>query len=686
MKTKYKKIQALLLAVSVVVSGISGFLFTTKAAEPIDEVSEKVSGVIGDADNSGVLDARDLVRYKKVLGGVKGAAFTEEFASDLNADGSNDEADIEIERNLLVDKGYHYNHTSWAEAASTETYGHGFISTPSNINEGWRAVAVLHNAENEIEDLVMGTKANTLYVNDGTESASLNSSGKVQTSEKYDLAYIYTMPATAKINLQMTASVSSGSDGVVVYAYINTQDRGLIRTVVTDTKKDAYSVRGITLQKGDKIYFRVNCNETTTGDDQYFYAAVKFLSEAPDSESYQGTAFDENVTWAEMASGKSVGSGKSTVVNHTSGSTQSHGSISAPGTYQWWECKSVELATGAEEELVIVNNQENWRYVKEDVRAYVGSNATAQSGKDHDLLYVYTMPVTAKVNLAMNVTVTDETSDGVYAYCYVNDKSNTIINELITDTTRNARTANGVILEKGSKIYFRLNKNGTTTNDKGYFYGTITFLNEAPIGEAYQGEDIGHVTWAERANGVGTVNGDTVAHTSITNPDTYPEWEYKSVELATGNIVDTYINDNYPDIRYVTKWSSYMREKNNGYYVASVTNDLLYVYTMPCKAKVNISMKTSVTTGSDGVIATCYVNSEANEIMRYLEENTTAKTYSVNGITLDKGDKIYFRLNCNGNATNDKGIFNAVVTFLDQAPDTEVYKGAQSESVTWAEL
>ncbi len=585
-----------------------------------------------------------------------------------------------------VTQGEAYEENTWKEmAGSGSLYGHANL-TNTTIATNWERKAILVGTEKS-EDLVTGTTTNTLYVNDGKESAYLNSSGKAQTSNTHDLAYIYTMPVTAKIDLAVTASVSSGSDGVVVYVYVNTKDRGLIRTVVTDTNKDAYSVKGITLQKGDKIYFRLNCNGTTTGDNQYFYAAVAFLNEEPDTIIYQGNPFGESVTWAEMASGKGIGSGTSTVVNHTSGITQSHGSISDATTYAGWEYKSVELATGTESDLVIVNNQTALRYVNGDTKAYVRSSAMAQSGAKHDLMYVYTMPVTAKVNITLNASVKDADSDGVYVYCYVNDKSNTLINELITTTSKSQRTANGIVLEKGSKVYFRLNKNGTTTSDLGYFYGSITYLNEAPIGEPVQGENIGVVTWAERANGVGTVNGETIAHTSITAPDTYPGWEYKSVELATGNIVDTYINEKYPDVRYVNaSGSSYMRANNNGYYVTCTTNDLLYVYTMPCKAKVNLSMKTSVASGSDGVIATCYVNDVSNEVMRYLEKNTTAKTYSADGITLNKGDKIYFRLNCNSTATNDKGIFNAIVTFVDEAPDTEVYQGAQSEGVTWAEL
>lgn len=93
MEAKYKKM-LLLFVTSVAISGLLGSFHTIKAAEA-------VTRVIGDADNSGVLDVKDLVRYKKVLGGASNASFTEGFASDLNADGDTDSKDVGIERNLL---------------------------------------------------------------------------------------------------------------------------------------------------------------------------------------------------------------------------------------------------------------------------------------------------------------------------------------------------------------------------------------------------------------------------------------------------------------------------------------------------------------------------------------------------------------------------------------------------------
>ena len=78
MKSKRRRFLALLLAAGIVISGLPIVAFTAEATE------ETVSGIVGDADNSGTLDARDLVRYKRVLGGMSGAAFTEGFASDLS--------------------------------------------------------------------------------------------------------------------------------------------------------------------------------------------------------------------------------------------------------------------------------------------------------------------------------------------------------------------------------------------------------------------------------------------------------------------------------------------------------------------------------------------------------------------------------------------------------------------------
>ena len=867
MRKMYKRVLALFLAVAVVIIGLPANALFAQAEE---------IAVIGDVKDDGVLDIRDLTRFKRILSGdetMSGSMGT----VDLNADELVDASDIRIERRLLLGTGYHYSDTSWAEAADTVMWSHGFA-------EGWKAVSV-SLTDNTEQNLVKsgkyyyinGDETKSAYLNNGhimpakdhdlayvytmpckatinlvingsiqaddtdgsvvyayindssrcivnrkvitntnnkpvasADSITLNkgdklyvrmnkkdtvpaeaaetieelgwfyakltytkiypeevsegetydkttwqemansdpnvsyshgsltnstaypywktvsidengvetpmeynstdkkayvsgdsgayfeTSGKAMTSENNDLAYVYTMPCKAKIDLQLSASVNStNSDGVVVYAYVNDMSRGLIRTVVTTVSsgKDAYSVRGITLDKGDKIYFRLNKNVTTTDDYGFFYGAIDFIDEEPDTGIYQGTAFDENVTWAEMASGKGIGSGTSTTVNLSTGTSYSHGSLTDSVTYANWEYKSVKLSDASEEDMVILNSNNELRYVNGDTSAYVRQkNQAAVPGAKHDVMYVYTMPVTAKVKITLNAsanlnsTVSDP--DGVYVYCYVNDKSNGLISESVTSTATQSFTVDNVILQKGDKIYFRLNNNGTfTKNAYGVFYGAVTYKDEAPVGEPYQGNDFGNVTWAEAAKGVGTVDGVTTAHLSIDTGDgaslTYPGWDYKAVNLSSGEIVGTIINSNYPDIRYSPSSSVYIRKNNNGAFQVTDAYDMMYVYTMPCKARVNVAITAKTTSGS--AVVSAYVNEESNGLLRWTAKTgDTTNTYALNAITLDKGAKIYFRVN--GAGETAKGTFTGTVTFLSETPDAEVYQGEEFGEVTWTEL
>ena len=80
---------------------------------------------------------------------------------------------------------------------------------------------------------------------EGNRTGYLRKDGYAQTAEGYDLAYVYTMPCKAKIDLALSASVAGGTDGVAVYCYINSSANGLIRTVITSTTKQQYSVRAV---------------------------------------------------------------------------------------------------------------------------------------------------------------------------------------------------------------------------------------------------------------------------------------------------------------------------------------------------------------------------------------------------------------------------------------------------------
>lgn len=79
--------------------------------ETTDEISQltyaqmAVAGAVIDATGDGILDVADLVRYKKVVAGVEGAAFADGYNADLNGDKVINDADIKLFRRYLVSDG-----------------------------------------------------------------------------------------------------------------------------------------------------------------------------------------------------------------------------------------------------------------------------------------------------------------------------------------------------------------------------------------------------------------------------------------------------------------------------------------------------------------------------------------------------------------------------------------------------
>lgn len=143
--------------------------------------------------------------------------------------------------------------------------------------------------------------------------------------------------------------------------------------------------------------------------------------------------------------------------------------------------------------MLVTGKTANHMYVDGDTTSYLNASGKAQTSSNYDLVYVYTMPCKATIDIALNASVANTGSDGVAAYVYVNDTSNCMINHTLVKKTSNAMigTAKNITLNKGDKIYFRLNKNVDTAGDAGYFYAKITYQNHAPaqevsVGSAYK--------------------------------------------------------------------------------------------------------------------------------------------------------------------------------------------------------
>ncbi len=64
-----------------------------------------VAGAVIDATGDGILNTKDLVRYKSVVAGVEGAAFANGYDADWNGDGIVNDVDVKLLRRYLVSDG-----------------------------------------------------------------------------------------------------------------------------------------------------------------------------------------------------------------------------------------------------------------------------------------------------------------------------------------------------------------------------------------------------------------------------------------------------------------------------------------------------------------------------------------------------------------------------------------------------
>ena len=117
-----------------------------------------------------------------------------------------------------------------------------------------------------------------------------------------------------------------------------------------------------------------------------------------------------------------------------------HGSINAPAHNPGWETRSVDLATGEEAALV---RSGNYMHIaaEEKKTGFLHRNGYAATAEGYDLVYVYTMPCKAKIDLTVNASVQSDDTDGAVVYAYVNDTSNCVINRTVVTNTSNTSVA-----------------------------------------------------------------------------------------------------------------------------------------------------------------------------------------------------------------------------------------------------
>ena len=162
----------------------------------------------------------------------------------------------------------------------------------------------------------------------------------------------------------------------------------------------------------------------------------------------------------------------------------SHGCIDQPWKYPGWEAISVNKNTG---EQKVMNKIGDRAYIADenDQKAFFCSDSESFPSATQDMLYVYTVPCDVTVKIEMIVRVHSSKSDGVVTYCYLNDKSNYLIDtrvvtaddEVLDQTTYKKTGSELVKLKKGDILYCGYGANQTTDYDDGNFYVKMTFLS-----------------------------------------------------------------------------------------------------------------------------------------------------------------------------------------------------------------
>ncbi len=159
----------------------------------------------------------------------------------------------------------------------------------------------------------------------------------------------------------------------------------------------------------------------------------------------------------------------------------SHGGILKADKYPCWEMIAVDRETGEQSDMVLFDDSV---YIDgdEEMIAYFCSNEEspdANTSDTHDLMYVYTVPCDATVNIELISRVLSEKSDGILVSCYRNDKAEYLVEETVVEPNEEMTTlgAYSVDVKKGDKLYCVYNPNVTADDDEGQFYVKLVYVD-----------------------------------------------------------------------------------------------------------------------------------------------------------------------------------------------------------------
>ena len=298
------------------------------------------------------------------------------------------------------------------------------------------------------------------YVNANDQYARLLTNGGSHPAYSGDIAAVYNVKSSVKLDLTLNTTITSASsNGVQVKIYKNSSSNTLHEaTVVTQasgTKK--LTVKGVSVEAGDRIYFTLNMNGALSNDGGTFEAVVETAKEEEkiNTVSTEGIKESNDTNWSYV----SIKNGTETPMTW---------STAKKGLY------------------INENATDNTKWAK---LMPSGASCTAYNNGE-DIAAIYNVQAAGYLECAVTASLDNALGNGVNVKIWVNSKDNYLLipTKVVNADGKITYTVPAVSVQKGDKVYFGLDNNGAQGNDGGTFVATVKSTEKLELNKEYSGE------------------------------------------------------------------------------------------------------------------------------------------------------------------------------------------------------
>lgn len=478
------------------------------------------------------------------------------------------------------------------------------------------------------------------YVDSKDSNARFMANGGSHPAYSGDTAAVHKVQQAGKLDLTLKVSVtSSSSDGVQVKIYKNSSDNILqTATVVAGAAgTKTFTVKGVSVEAGDRLYFTLNMNDGWGSDGGTFEAVVETAK--INTTSIDGIVENNQTNWSYVLIDKTTGT--ETAMSY--------------GTYTNTPAMLINTTT----------NDQHARFLNN------GYTHPAYSG---DTAAVYTVDKAGYLDCSLQVRFKN-TTDGVNVKIWVNSKAEYLLIPTQVSSATGEEVLNyevpGVYVNAGDKIYFALDYNTSFNSDGGHFVARVKTGKKLAVDKSYSGNIM-----ASQAD-----YGYSYVHITDDGKETSMSYAAKS-----GNYV--YMNGlSGKAYAASSNATAFFNDKYQAGSASAGTSAQVYTVQADGKLTVRLSAKANNPTTfarGDGIgiaiaLNDCVMGGLDNWTYLTATEGGAGTEKSIQKeINVKAGDKIYFLCTKNGGEAGtygngqDVAIFKTSVTYTEIREITEI--------------